>query len=153
MSTILVDQFTRLRDGDRLWYQRVFQGPFLSMLEKTTLAGVIQRNTGMSMQPNVFYMSDAQPSGTLDPTVLPAANASTSGQLDRGLSATPRRTVPVVPLARLANAESRRVVAPKAAWSVTENTDFRRDLSEAREKHSDSERIREKVFADFEQLR
>ena len=44
---ILVDQFTRLRDGDRFWYQN---DPFFSRrqrrrLERTSLADIIRRNT------------------------------------------------------------------------------------------------------------
>ena len=35
---ILVDQFERLRDGDRFWYARVFYGPQLAALEATGLS-------------------------------------------------------------------------------------------------------------------
>src|SRR5262249_43930929 len=57
---ILADQFERLRDGDRFWYQRVFTGRDLSQLEGTTLAAVIQRNTGVrGLQGNVFFFRAA----------------------------------------------------------------------------------------------
>ncbi len=53
---ILADQFTRLRDGDRFWYQRVFSGAQLASLENTTLADIIERNTGVrGLQDNVFF--------------------------------------------------------------------------------------------------
>src|SRR4029079_3586847 len=52
------DQFQRLRDGDRFWYQRVFSGRTLSDLESTTLADVIKRNTTITnLQSNVFFMN------------------------------------------------------------------------------------------------
>lgn len=54
--TILVDQFTRLRDGDRFWYENVFTGETLDVLQNTSLSDVIERNTGVAgLQENVFY--------------------------------------------------------------------------------------------------
>ena len=44
-ATIMTDQFSRLRDGDRFWYQNLFQGELLKQIEKTTLADIIQRNS------------------------------------------------------------------------------------------------------------
>jgi hypothetical protein len=55
--TILVDQFTRLRDGDRFWYENVFAGDVIDQLETTTLADVIERNSGVyGLQDNVFFV-------------------------------------------------------------------------------------------------
>lgn len=45
LSTVLKRQFEALRDGDRFWYQLVFDGPVLEELESTRLADVIRRNT------------------------------------------------------------------------------------------------------------
>jgi hypothetical protein len=47
LNAILVDQFTRLRDGDRFWYQNdlFFSGAQLNEIENTTLADIIRRNT------------------------------------------------------------------------------------------------------------
>jgi hypothetical protein len=45
IMTVVADQFERLRDGDRFWYERVFHGPELRRLERTTLGRVIRRNT------------------------------------------------------------------------------------------------------------
>jgi len=55
-QAIMVDQFTRLRDGDRFWYQNVFTGDLLAELEATTLADVIRRNTtiGAELSDDVF---------------------------------------------------------------------------------------------------
>ncbi len=61
-STIIVDQFERIRDGDRLWYQNVFSGEALAEIESTTLADVIERNSSIEgLQANVFFSADAQP--------------------------------------------------------------------------------------------
>ncbi len=61
-STIIADQFQRIRDGDRLWYQNVFNGRELKSIENTTLADVIERNSTIdSLQDNVFFSADQQP--------------------------------------------------------------------------------------------
>lgn len=41
----LIDQFTRLRDGDPYWYEARFGGATLRRLRETRLADVIRRNT------------------------------------------------------------------------------------------------------------
>ncbi len=54
-QAILADQFERLRDGDRFWFENTFSGKQLKALEKTTLADVIRNNTGIdNLQDNVF---------------------------------------------------------------------------------------------------
>ena len=52
----LADQFTRLRDGDRYWYQRHLSGSVLEFVERQTLARIIRRNTsiGTELQDDVF---------------------------------------------------------------------------------------------------
>ena len=53
--TVLKDQFERVRDADRFWYQREFSGEVLQQIERTTLADIIERNTGVRNLPtNVF---------------------------------------------------------------------------------------------------
>ncbi len=42
---IVKDQFERLRDGDRFWYERTFSGDELEIIRNTTLADIIRRNT------------------------------------------------------------------------------------------------------------
>jgi peroxidase len=60
IHAILVDQFTRLRDGDRFWYQNdpFFTGAQLIEIENTTLADVIRRNTkiGNELPDDVFHV-------------------------------------------------------------------------------------------------
>lgn len=58
MQHIISTQFERLRDGDRLWYQRMFKGKTLSDLERTRLSDVIKRNTQITnIQKNVFVLN------------------------------------------------------------------------------------------------
>jgi hypothetical protein len=58
-STVLKDQFERLRDGDRFWYQNVFSGAELETIELTRLSDVIRRNTsiGGELQDDVFHVA------------------------------------------------------------------------------------------------
>ena len=59
---ILKDQFERLRDGDRFWYENIFWGKELKKIKKTTLAKVIRRNTnvGRELQKNVFIVNNVK---------------------------------------------------------------------------------------------
>lgn len=55
-GAILVDQFERLRDGDRFWYERDLTGRELMQVRATTLADVISRNTTTTnLQDDVFF--------------------------------------------------------------------------------------------------
>ena len=61
---ILVDQFTRLRDGDIFWYQNdpyfTSNPALLAEIENTRLANIIRRNTGLDssmIQDNVFLVN------------------------------------------------------------------------------------------------
>src|SRR5256885_30141 len=47
-ARIISDQFSRLRAGDRFWYQREFGGAALWQIQHTTLADVIKRNTDLT---------------------------------------------------------------------------------------------------------
>ena len=53
---ILKDQFERLRNGDRFWYQNSFSRKRIAHLQKTTLADIIRRNTAITHEipDNVF---------------------------------------------------------------------------------------------------
>ncbi len=52
---VLVDQFSRLRDGDRFWYENRFSGDMLAQLQSIGLADIIERNTDIDhIQDNIF---------------------------------------------------------------------------------------------------
>lgn len=58
--TVLKDQFERLRDGDRFWYENdaTFGDVELRRLKRTKLSHVIERNTGIkNVPPNVFKVT------------------------------------------------------------------------------------------------
>ena len=44
---VLADQFERLRDGDRFWYQSYFPPGWVTLLERQTLAHIMRRNTSI----------------------------------------------------------------------------------------------------------
>jgi hypothetical protein len=56
-KAVLVNQFTRLRDGDRFFYLNQFSdGELQSLLANTSLAKIIERNTNITnLQSNVFF--------------------------------------------------------------------------------------------------
>ena len=57
-TRIIATQFERIRNGDRLWYQRTFNGSLLNEIQRTTLSDVIARNTSLkNVQPNVFVFN------------------------------------------------------------------------------------------------
>ncbi len=54
-TRILVDQFSRLRDGDRYWYQNALPAKAISDVQNNSLVDVIRRNTQLTnLQPDVF---------------------------------------------------------------------------------------------------
>ncbi|HEX4794131.1 MAG TPA: peroxidase family protein [Humisphaera sp.] len=55
-ARIIADQFARVRDGDRFWYQHILSGSQLSAINHVTLARVIEQNTSLTnLQANVFF--------------------------------------------------------------------------------------------------
>lgn len=61
VSRIVGDQFTRLRDGDRFYYERTFGGKQLKELRNTHLSDIIKRNTTLTnLQTNVFFAPDTE---------------------------------------------------------------------------------------------
>jgi len=77
MVSILLDQFSRLRQGDRFWYENQFFGKQLTELHDLRLSDVIKRNTDIvNIQPDVFKAqirgaANGQPGNTTirNPTV------------------------------------------------------------------------------------
>ena len=58
-TAILVDQFTRLRDGDRFWYQASLSPHLLQDIQETSLADIIHRNTKLTkLQTDVFLFKE-----------------------------------------------------------------------------------------------
>ncbi len=90
LRTIIGDQFSRARNGDRYWYQRVFTGQVLRRIDNTTLADVLRRNTTLNnLQPNVFFFR-AGISGTA------FADADGDGQPSQQEPPLPNQTVELV---------------------------------------------------------
>jgi Animal haem peroxidase len=61
LVAILKDQFERLRDGDRFWYESPdagFTDAELTQLRSTTLAKIIKRNTNVDPKKDVFFASN-----------------------------------------------------------------------------------------------
>ncbi len=58
LRTLLVDQFSRLRDGDRFFYTAYMPQPMVDMIEDQTLAVIIRRNTTIDaeLSDDVFYV-------------------------------------------------------------------------------------------------
>ena len=57
---IIVDQFMRLRSGDRNWYETTFTGRELGQLRSTRLSDVLRRNTSLrTLQHNVFVWNES----------------------------------------------------------------------------------------------
>ena len=56
LQAVLADQFVRLRDGDRFWYENHLNPSLVSMVEEQTLAVIIRRNTdiGDELPDDVF---------------------------------------------------------------------------------------------------
>jgi len=81
-TRILVDQFSRLRDGDRFWYRNVLSADAVRTVESTTLADVIRRNTRLTnLQGDVFFFRTS-----IGGTVFADANRDGRRQpLERGV--------------------------------------------------------------------
>ncbi len=50
LRRVLADQFIRLRDGDRFWYQNHLTPELAALVEEQTLARILRRNTGIGAE-------------------------------------------------------------------------------------------------------
>jgi len=56
---IIIDQFMRLRDGDRLWYENILPAEQRRQASQIRLSDLIRRNTSLNeVQNNVFFWQD-----------------------------------------------------------------------------------------------
>jgi peroxidase len=118
-QAIISDQFERIRDGDRYWYQNIFSGSPLEYLERTTLADVIQRNTTVNnLQSNVFFMQ-AEITGQV------FADTNGDGRQDQLEGPLPVITVELLNGAGKVIASSRTDGNGRYRLNVTETGDFR----------------------------
>ncbi|MCA9554329.1 MAG: hypothetical protein KC933_30115 [Myxococcales bacterium] len=79
-QAIIVDQFTRLRDGDRFWYQSVLLPSMIAQVEGRTLADIIRDNTtvaGAEIPDDVFHAPLAGFEGISTDTPLAIADLQT----------------------------------------------------------------------------
>ena len=67
MSRILIDQFTRTRDGDVNWYKNLLKGNpiLLAEIERTKLSDLIRRNTRLECVPDDVFHVPSSPSNPL----------------------------------------------------------------------------------------
>lgn len=87
---VIADQFERLRDGDRFWYEKAFSGRELKALRETTLADLIRRNTELTnLQGNVFFFR-----ATISGTVF--ADANRDAMMGKGENPLAGRTIELV---------------------------------------------------------
>ncbi|NEP10219.1 MAG: hypothetical protein F6K14_08365 [Symploca sp. SIO2C1] len=64
IAAVLTDQFARLRDGDRFYYENVFTPEEIAELSSTSLSDIIRRNTDTSIiQDNAFSLLNRGTSG------------------------------------------------------------------------------------------
>lgn len=87
-QSILVNQFTRTRDGDSFWYQRDLSTDEQSFVQALTLSQIIKDNTTITnIQPNAFRFdvkvtgrvwNDTNGNGKFDKKELPIANRQVS---------------------------------------------------------------------------
>jgi hypothetical protein len=90
MRAILVNQFSRLRDGDPLYFQRSLSGGALRDVQNTTLADIMQRDTEYTnYQGNVFFFR-AGVGG------LVFGDTNGNGRLDRGERGLASQTIELV---------------------------------------------------------
>lgn len=56
-ATGLREQFTRLRDGDRFWYESILSASQIAAVKATTFSDIIRQTTGAQVQDNCFVVT------------------------------------------------------------------------------------------------
>ena len=78
--TIIIDQFLRLRNGDRFWYENVLDADEVEEIRSTKLSDVILRNTAATrISDNVFFLGgDVNEEEAEDPEEDDSGSSSSS---------------------------------------------------------------------------
>ena len=61
--TIIADQFTRLRDGDRFWYETRLDDELVDLIKETSLSDIIQRNSDIDYLQDDLFASKIRQGG------------------------------------------------------------------------------------------
>ena len=84
-GTIIADQFQRLRDGDRFYYENTLSRSDIRAIERTSLADIIERNTDVEgLQDNVFFFR-AEVRGTVSSGLADENDSGRRGRSDDGV--------------------------------------------------------------------
>lgn len=82
---ILVDQFSRMRDGDRFWYEGNFNNHELRVLNNTSLSDIVERNSGVNDIQDQAFVATREPaqfgSGSQQATSQPSPVATEAAGL------------------------------------------------------------------------
>ena len=89
-KAIMVDQFTRVRDGDRFWYQNTFKGNDLKALNGTTLSKLILANTGLTNIQSTAFIFNPEVKGVV------FVDKNKDGKLTKGEVVLAKQTVQLV---------------------------------------------------------
>ncbi|WP_420445914.1 peroxidase family protein [Candidatus Poriferisodalis sp.] len=107
LRAVISDQFRRLRDGDRFWFENdayfVANSDLLAEVRGTTLADIIRRNTpiGDELNDNVFVVastSEAEPETSTETEVGTETEASTPPASNTAARPAPAAVIHVPPL-------------------------------------------------------
>ncbi len=74
-QTIIVDQFTRLRDGDRFWYEGRLSDEMLDMIQDTSLSDIILRNTDTQYLQTDALVTAIRQGGTAGDDIITGTDA------------------------------------------------------------------------------
>ncbi len=82
-QAIIADQFIRLRDGDRFWYENgQFTQAELDDIRGTTLASLIQRNTDITTLPEYVFSSQGAPTASEAAGTVASETVTEYGAID-----------------------------------------------------------------------